>query len=129
MPCSGVVRTGMAAPYTILFVEDDAPVRESTARLLAAKDFRLLVAESAYEALSLIAEQHVDVLFTDIVMYGMDGIELAKRAKLHQPDVKIMFMTAYYSRATEAMQLGKLLFKPLRITQLDTELRHLLAAE
>jgi CheY-like chemotaxis protein len=119
----------MAAPYTILFVEDDTPVRESTAQLLAAKGFRLLVAESGYEALRLIAEQHVDVLFTDIVMYGMDGIELAKKARLHQPDIKVMFMTAYYSRATEATQLGKLLFKPVRIAQLEAELNELLAAE
>ena len=118
----------MAPTYTILFVEDDTAARESTAQLLAARGFRLLVAESAYEALRLIAEQHVDVLFTDIVMYGMDGIELARRAKLHQPDVKVLFMTAYYSRAGEAMRLGKLLFKPLRIAQLDAELRELIAA-
>ncbi len=119
----------MAAPYTILFVEDDTPVRESTAQLLVARGFRLLVADSAFEALRLIAEQHVDVLFTDIVMYGMNGIELAKKARLHQPDIKVMFMTGYYSRATEAMQLGKLLFKPVRIAQLEAELTELLAAQ
>jgi two-component system, cell cycle response regulator CpdR len=119
----------MVPPYTILFVEDDTPVRESTAQLLAGKGFRLLVADNGFEALRVVAEEHVDVLFTDIVMYGMDGIELARRAKLHQPDIKIMFMTAYYSRATEAMQLGKLLFKPLRGTEIEAELTELLAAE
>jgi CheY-like chemotaxis protein len=119
----------MAAPYTILFVEDDTPVRESTAQLLAGKGFRLLVAPHAYDALQIVAEQHVDVLFTDVVMYGMDGIELARQAKLRQPDIKIMFMTAYYSRATEAMQLGKLLFKPLRGTEIEAELTEPLAAE
>src|SRR5690348_6377873 len=103
----------MATPYTILFVEDDTLVRESTAQLLTARGFRLLVAENAYEALQIIAEQHVDVLFTDVVMHGIDGIALAKQAKLHQPDLKVMFMTAYYSRATEAMRMGKLLFKPV----------------
>ena len=118
----------MAAPLTILFVEDDTPVRESTAQLLAGMGFRLVVADSAYEALRLLAEQQVDVLFTDVVMYGMDGIELARRAKLHQPDIKIMFVTAYYSRATEATQLGRLLFKPVRGAQLEAELTELLAA-
>jgi two-component system, cell cycle response regulator CpdR len=118
----------MATPYIILFVEDDTPVRESTAQLLAARGFRLLVAKSAYEALQFIAEQHVDVLFTDIVMYGMDGIELARQARVRQPDLKIMFMTAYYSRATEAMQLGKLVFKPVRAAQLAAELTDLIAA-
>jgi CheY-like chemotaxis protein len=119
----------MVLPHTILFVEDDTPVREITAQLLTGKGFRLLVADNGYEALRLIAEQHVDVLFTDIVMYGMDGIELALQAKLHQPDIKVMFMTAYYSRASEATQLGKLLFKPVRGVQLEAELLELLAAE
>jgi CheY-like chemotaxis protein len=119
----------MPALCTILFVEDDTLVRESTAQLLAGKGFRLLVAAHAYEALQIIAEQHVDVLFTDVVMYGMDGIELARRAKLHQPSIKVMFMTAYYSRATEARQLGKLLFKPLRGTEIEAELAELLAAD
>src|SRR5713226_3462521 len=103
----------MTAPLTILFVEDDTDVRESTARLLASKGFRLLVAQDGYEAQRLIAAHDVDVLFTDIVMHGPNGIQLAKQAKQFNPDLKIMFMTGYYSRAWEAASLGTLLFKPL----------------
>ncbi len=47
-------------------------------------------------------------------MPGVDGIELAKRAKRLRPDLKIMFMTAYYSRAAEAAALGTLMFQPVR---------------
>jgi CheY-like chemotaxis protein len=119
----------MTGMHTILFVEDDTGVRSSTAALLAARGFRLLVAENAHDALRLVAEQHVDVLFTDIVMPDMDGIELARRAKRHQPDLKIMFMTAYFSRAAEAAPLGKLLFKPLRSDEIEVELEALLRAE
>jgi two-component system, cell cycle response regulator CpdR len=114
--------------YTILFVEDDTIVRESTAALLATSGFCLLIATDGYEAMRLAAQNHVDVLFTDIVMFGMNGIELAKQAKLLQPDLKVMFMTGYYSRAAEAAKLGRLLLKPLRGAQIESELGNLLAA-
>jgi CheY-like chemotaxis protein len=116
----------MGGPFTVLFVEDDEGVRESTAAILAAHGVRLLIAEGGYEALDLIAQEHIDVLFTDVVMPGLNGIELAKRAKAQQPDIKIMFMTAYYSRAAEAQKLGKLLFKPLRAREIIEELDELL---
>ena len=114
-------------PYTILFVEDDDGVRASTEAILRNAGFRLLVASDAYEALRLLSGDKVDVLFTDIVMPDMDGVELAKRAKLLRPDLKIMFMTGYYSRAADAVMLkvGKLMYKPLREAQMVKELTSL----
>jgi CheY-like chemotaxis protein len=117
----------MSPPFTVLFVEDDLGVRESTAALLAQHGVRLFVARDGYEALDVIAQEHVDVLFTDVVMPDLNGIDLAKRALGHQPDLKIIFMTAYYSRAAEARQLGRLLFKPLRAREIEAELDELLA--
>ena len=113
---------------TILFVEDDEGVRHSTAEILAAHGFRMLIAGNAEEALPLLAREKVDILFADIVMPGLNGIELAKEAKRHRPGVKTMLMTAYYSRAAEAGELAdKLLFKPLRGTEIIAELDALLA--
>ena len=89
---------------------------------------RLFVAKDGYEALDILAQEHVDVLFTDVVMPDLNGIDLAKRALGHQPDLKVMFMTAYYSRAGEAQRLGKVLFKPLRAREIEAELDELLAA-
>lgn len=117
----------MTKPYTILFVEDDTAVRESTAKLLAARGFCTLVAQNGYEALQLLARHRVDVLFTDVVMPDLNGIELAKQAKLLQPDVKTMFMTGYYSRAREAAAMGRLLFKPVRGLEIAREIDALLA--
>jgi two-component system, cell cycle response regulator CpdR len=117
----------MAEPHTILFVEDDTPVRESTALLLAAKGFHMLVAPNACAALYVLAGNEVDVLFTDIVMPDMNGIELARHAKMLHPDLKIMFITGYYSRAAEAERLGRLLFKPIRGAEVERELGALLA--
>jgi DNA-binding NtrC family response regulator len=119
----------MDRSYTILFVEDDSGVRGSTVEVLASRGFRMLVARDGYEAMQLLAENHVDVLFTDIVMPGIDGIALAKEAIRLNPDLKVMFMTGYYSRAMEAVQIGRLLFKPLRGDEIEQNLRELLRPE
>ena len=85
------------------------------------------MAEDGYEALRLLLQEPIDVLCTDIVMPGFDGIELARKAKRVRPDLQVMFVTGHASKASEAMLLGKLLYKPLRTHQIETELRGLLA--
>jgi two-component system, cell cycle response regulator CpdR len=117
----------MASPYTVLLVDDDVDARESVAHLLGSWGFDVLVAQNGYEALLLLDQITVDVPLADIVMPDLNGIELAKHAKLLQPGLKVMFMTGYLSRAAEAESLGKLLFKPVRDVEIETELRNLLA--
>jgi two-component system, cell cycle response regulator CpdR len=117
----------MASPYTVLLVDDDAAVRESVGHLLGSLGFCVLAAQNGHEAMRRLAQIQVDVLLTDIVMPDLNGIELAKRAKLFQPEIKVVFMTGYYSRAAEAESLGKLLFKPVRGAEIETGLRNLFA--
>jgi two-component system, cell cycle response regulator CpdR len=116
----------MASPYTVLLVDDEVDSRESMAHLLGSRGFDVLVAQSGHEAMRLLAQIRADVLLVDIVMPDLNGIELAKQAKLVQPDLKVMFITGYLSRAAEAEGFGKLLFKPVRDVEIDTELRNLL---
>jgi CheY-like chemotaxis protein len=113
----------MSLGVTVLFAEDVTPIRESVMQLLALRGFRVLTAADGYEALRLLTQEHVDVLFTDIVMPGLDGIELAQRAKRFRPDLKVLFTTGYAVKAAEAIHLGKLLYKPLRAPQIEAELR------
>jgi CheY-like chemotaxis protein len=97
-----IVRVGarhMEEPVTVLFVEDDDGVRESVAELLAARGFRMLVAQDAGEALRLLAENRVDALFTDIAMPGIDGVDLARQARRLHPEIEVLFMTGYSARA------------------------------
>jgi CheY-like chemotaxis protein len=117
----------MASPYTVLLVDDDIDTRESTAHLLGSRGFDVLVAQSGEEAMRLLTKIRADVLLADIVMPDLDGVELAKQAKTLQPDLKVVFITGYISRAAEAESLGKLLFKPVRGREIETELRKLLA--
>jgi RNA polymerase sigma-70 factor, ECF subfamily len=122
----GEVPMGLA--FTVLFAEDEAPIRESVAQLLSMGGFRVLKAEDGYEALHLLTQEDVDLLFTDIVMPGLDGIELARRAKRFKPELQIMFMTGYSEKASEAMHLGRVLYKPMRGHQIEAELRSLIRA-
>jgi len=107
-------------PYTILFVDDDDNVRASTEAILKDAGFRMLVAKDGAEALQLLEENKVHVLFSDIVMPGISGTELARRVRQQYPDVKIMLMTGYYSRAAEAVKLGKLMIEELTSLVLRT---------
>jgi CheY-like chemotaxis protein len=117
----------MALAFTVLFVEDDPQIRESMVQLLSLKGFRVLAAESAFEGLRVLTQEHVDVLFSDVVMPGMSGIELAKKARQLRPSLKIMFATGYAVRAHEAVHLGKLFLKPLRARQIEAELCDLMS--
>ena len=118
----------MGLALTVLFAEDETPIRDSVTQLLSMTGFRVLKAEDGYEALRLLTQENVDLLFTDIVMPGLDGIELARRAKRIRPDLKIMFVTGYSAKSSEAMHLGRVLYKPMRAHEIDAELRSFMAA-
>lgn len=118
----------MEQAFTVLFVEDEADIRNSVAWILKLRGLVVLTASDGYEAMRILAQRHVDVLFTDIVMPGINGIELAKQAKLLHPHLRIMFATGYAARAHDAMALGRLLFKPLRAAEIDVEVRSLMAS-
>jgi two-component SAPR family response regulator len=95
--------------------------------VLPSLEFRSLIADNGYEAMRVLSEEHVDILFTDVVMPGLNGIELAKQAKLMRPGLSIIFMSGYLSRMGEAQALGPLLAKPLRPEQIETAIRNQLA--
>lgn len=120
----------MQRPFTILFVEDDSAVRDVVARMLLDHGFRVFTATNAYEALRIVNEHHVDVLFTDIVLPGLSGIRLAAQARLIRAGLKVLFSTGYAQKAADrdAMRQGKILLKPWRHADLIRELRTLLGS-
>jgi CheY-like chemotaxis protein len=115
---------------TILVVEDESAARDLIIRMLSEKGFGVLTADNAQEALHILAQRRVDLLFTDIVLPVMDGVELAKEARLLWPGLKVLFATGYAREATErgAMQFGRVLYKPLRAAEVVREVEALLAA-
>jgi len=118
----------VATAVSILFVEDESPVRDVVIRMLSERGFRVFAAADGYDAIRVLAAHHIDLLFTDVVMPGMDGVQLARQAKVMRPAIKVLFATGYAQRATErqAMRLGRILFKPLRQSELLREVETLL---
>jgi PAS domain S-box-containing protein len=86
---------------TILFVEDDALLRETITDALQQQGYTVISAADAQAALIILnAGTHVDLLFTDIVMPGeRNGVGLAQAARAGRPDLKIMFASGYSDRS------------------------------
>ena len=82
---------------TILVVEDDPGVRRVGARLLRAQGYRVLEAEDAVAAQHVLREHTgvIDLLFTDVVLPGVGGRELAERVRDARPSVKVLFTSGY----------------------------------
>ncbi len=92
----------------ILIVDDELIVRESMKNWLEEEGYTVFTAENADEALSLLGQKEFDLVFLDIKMPGIDGIEVLKRIKSTYPFIDVVMMTAYASinSAVEAMKLG-----------------------
>src|SRR5690348_13131806 len=114
---------------TILFVEDDSAVRDVVMQLLYQHGFAVLTAADAYDAMRIVRERHVDVLFTDIIMPGMDGVQLAKQARSIRPGIRVLFETGYAQLATTrlAVSYGQVLYKPLREAEIVAAIQSLAA--
>jgi two-component system cell cycle sensor histidine kinase/response regulator CckA len=81
----------------ILFVEDEDAVRGVAARLLRARGYEVIEACDGDEAL-LLAEEHagqIDMLISDVIMPGMDGPSLLKKARCFLGDAPVMFISGY----------------------------------
>lgn len=114
----------------ILVVEDDAAVRPVAAGILEDAGFRVLEAAGGDQAFRLL-DQHPEIalIFTDIVMPGIDGFALAERARLKRPDLRVLYTTG---DATAAPGVGigvhgAMLPKPYRPGQLAAWVRLALA--
>ena len=89
---------------TVLLVEDEDLVRSITARMLSARGYTVLQAGNGAQAAE-IARNHpgtIDLLVTDIVMPGADGREVAVSLKAVRPRLKVLLISGYPDRATNA---------------------------
>jgi PAS domain S-box-containing protein len=82
---------------TLLFVEDDPGVRRVGVQILAAHDYSVLAAGSGAEALEMVAAQPagIQLLVTDVVMPSMSGPELARRLRVSQPTLRVLYCSGY----------------------------------
>ena len=94
-----IIRTNKKFELNILFVEDDIGILNSAKESLTNIFKNVILAKNGKEAIDKVRgmEDEIDILVTDIVMPVMDGVELAKRLKYMNKDIKVIFVSGYDS--------------------------------
>lgn len=114
-------------PLTALVVDDEQPARDELVYLLS-RDPRIgevLVAKSGAEALKVLESGTIELLFLDIAMPGLSGIDIARVVAQFRVRPHIVFVTAHDAHAVEAFELGAVdyLLKPIREERLTESIR------
>jgi PAS domain S-box-containing protein len=94
-----VVAKTLHGGETVLVVEDQEAVRELTKTVLEAYGYHVIEAVNGAEALAFV-ERHPDeihLLLTDVIMPGMNGMDLSKRLRALRPNLKVLFTSGYPS--------------------------------
>ncbi len=112
----------MAGQIRILVVDDELIIRESLVGWLRKAGHEVDAAEGGHRALEMIGGEHYDLIFLDIKMPDLAGLEVLKSIKAHHPQSMVVMITAYGSveTAVEAMKSGAsdYLMKPFEPEQL-----------
>ena len=114
----------------ILVVDDDAAIRDALHEFIMISGYTAFKASSSEEALDLLRDNSVEVVITDIILPGIDGLELTKQIKDTYDHTDVIVMTGYsgdYSYE-EAITKGAsdLVFKPVRFEELLLRLKRVL---
>ncbi|MEW6530003.1 MAG: response regulator [Thermodesulfobacteriota bacterium] len=106
----------------VLLVDDEVGFTTGMKKVLSNRGFYVREARDGMTALSVIAEEHFDVVVLDIKMPGMDGNQVFKEISRLAPDVPVIVLTGHYSLSEEedALQKGAYayLLKPCPIIEL-----------
>ncbi len=106
----------------IIIAEDDPAVREFVDRALVHRGHDVTAVEDGLDALAAIGKEDYELLITDIVMPGLDGIALALKLAKERPDLTILMMTGYAAERQRAHNLDVLIHqvisKPFSLEQI-----------
>ena len=114
----------------ILLAEDDQSMRSFLASALQRAGHDVVNFGDGMSALTRLHEEDFDLLLADVVMPGLDGVELARRAGDARPGLKVMFITGFAAVALRAREQpgARILSKPFHLRELVQEVDAILAA-
>lgn len=114
----------------LLIVEDEAAVREALVRALETEGYDLALAEDGVQALALIAQSPPDAVVLDVMLPGIDGLEVARRVRARRDATPILMLTARGAVGDRVAGLDAgaddYLVKPFALEELLARLRALL---
>ncbi len=112
----------MPSKSSILIIDDEAYLRSTLAVILERAGYAVTTASGGEEALEILIKQKFDLVFLDLKMPGMDGVELLPEIRLLDPVLPVLILTANASleSAIQTMRLGAIgyLMKPIAPEQI-----------
>ena len=121
----------MTLQHPILIVDDDNRLRLSLSLILQKEKYRVDTAANAEEALAQLGSHKYDLMFLDLNMPGMSGIDLLVEVHKHYPNIPVLILTAYAAleSAIQAIRLGArdYLIKPVEPELILTRVAEILA--
>ncbi len=122
----------MNASRKVLVVDDDPVVRKSFDRVLTSKGYAVITAENGEDAMRKLNEEKYDLVYTDIRMPGMSGLEVAEQVKARKPWTPVVIITGYGTDEAEsrakAAGVSSFVHKPLSPEMIEDSARDALAA-
>lgn len=113
----------------ILVVDDDFVIRDAIQQYLAQPDYQTFIAQTAEEALEFLKEHPIDVMITDIMLSGINGLELTETVK-KKHDTAVIIMTGFIDDYSyeEAIRKGadEFVLKPVQFEELRLRLKRLI---
>lgn len=120
----------MTALRKVLVVDDDPVVGKSFARVLSGKGYAVITAANGEEALRKLGAEDYDVVYTDIKMPGMNGLEVAEKVKARKPWTPVVIITGYgtdeQAERAKAAGVTSFLHKPLSPEMIEGSAREAL---
>jgi len=123
----------MSLSVSILVIDDDANLRQTLAMLLEHASYRVVTAARAAEGLAYLAQDVFDLVFLDIQMPEMNGLELLAQIRARYPRLPALILTAYpspdASREAWAKSANGYLLKPIDPEKILAQVRALCPLE
>jgi CheY-like chemotaxis protein len=116
----------MTALRKVLVVDDDPVIGKSFDRVLTGKGYAVIHAANGEEALSKLATEEYDLVYTDIKMPGISGLEVAERVKADKPWTPVVIITGFGNAESVARARAAgatLLHKPLSPAMIEGSAR------
>ena len=127
------VASGSGGGFTVLVVDDEAPIRRCVAQLLARRGFRTVAAEAGDAAVEVLREDPdgIDAVLLDLGLPRMGGAETFTALRAIRPDLPVILMSGHTEEWIASQLAGReriqRLPKPFRADALEQRLRALLA--
>ena len=113
--------------YSILVIDDESLTLRTISRALREEGFDVFVAMNGEDGLRVLVEEKPDLALVDVVLPGIDGIEVLRQIKKQSPTTIVVMMSAYkvVDRAVESMKLGAYdyLTKPFHLSDMTNTIR------